>query len=148
MLIDGLEYHISEKDFEYHTRYGSKYAYFNPNAIENWYNKNMIRVYNHYTKEHLFLERVWANIGDNNLLFIDFPRMDGPIDSWCKAVTQYAIIKSWSDRAENELGGDFVRFTIDSIDKDNFCKVSDGYNSNSGWYARGAFYKIIKTCKM
>ena len=30
------------------------------------------------------------------------------------------------------------------IKEDGYCRVSDGYNKPSGWYARDAFYKINK----
>lgn len=144
MIIDGLEYHTSEENFNHYSSYGGRFAYFH--IGDEWYDKNNIRVYNHTTKEHYFLEKVWPNLGDNNLLFIDFPRTDAPIDSWSSHATQYAKVRSWAH--SHILSGDFVRFTIESIDKDNYCKITDGHNYPHGWYARDCFYKIQKIFKM
>ncbi|TXG86406.1 MAG: hypothetical protein E6R13_00610 [Spirochaetes bacterium] len=151
MIINGIEYHLSEQSFEHLLNSTGKYAYFHnhdENVPGSWYNKNNLRVYNHHTNEHYYLERVWPNVGDNNLLFLDFSRNDGPTYSWCQYVTQHANVSAWMNNSDKGPSKDFVRFTIDYIDKDNFCKVSDGYNKNIGWYARGCFYKILKVFKV
>jgi len=141
-IIDGLEYPISEEDFEYISRRGSKFAYVSNNP-DNWHDKKNIRVYNHNTKKHFYLEKVWPKVGDNNLLFIDFPRTDAPVDSWSSDATQYAKVTAWGS-GDRGHSGDFVRFKIIEIDKDNYCRVDDGFNKPSGWYARSCFYKINK----
>lgn len=151
MLINGIEYHLSEQSFQNLLNSTGKYAYFHnhdENVPDSWYNKNNLRVYNHHTNEHYYLERVWPNVGDNNLLFLDFSRNDGPTYSWYQHVTQHALVTTWAEHSDKGPASNFVRFTIDYIDKDNFCKVSDGYNKNSGWYARGCFYKILKIFKI
>lgn len=142
--IDGLEYPISERSFEYmkHSGY-SNFAYSNNNT-ENWNDKKHIRLYNHITKQHFYLERVWPKIGDNNLIFVDFPRTDAPPESWSQHATQYAKVRSWGQSREN-YHGDFIRFKIIEINKNDYCKVDDGYNEQtSGWYTRDSFYKINK----
>ncbi|MFA5586368.1 MAG: hypothetical protein WDA02_07485 [Saccharofermentanales bacterium] len=142
--IDGLEYPISERDFEYMKNSGySNFAYVNNNP-DKWHDKKHIRVYNHITKQHFYLEKVWPEVGDNNLIFVDFPRTDAPTDSWSQHATQYAKVRSWG-QSRDEHHGDFIRFKIIQINDDNYCKVDDGYNEQpSGWYARDSFYKINK----
>lgn len=140
-IISGeLEYPISEEKFKWIEKSGSRYAYVNNNP-DNFHDKKHIRVYNHNTKHTFFLENIEVKVGDNNLLFIDFPRTDAPIDSWSKDSTQYATIRTWN---RDNYQGDFVRFTIVEIGKDGMCRVSDGHNEPHGWYARSCFYKINK----
>lgn len=140
MILAGLEYHLSEEGF----KRKKGYAYFNPNADVNWHDKRTIRVFNHNTNEHYYLENVWPSIGDSNLLFIDFPRTDSPIGSWSSDSSQTCKPVVW---AREELKGEFVRFKIHEIDKDNYCRVDDSYNKPFGWYARSCFYKITKKLK-
>lgn len=144
-IIDGIEYPISERDFDYLQRGGwSNYAYVNNS--DNFNDKRNIRVYNHNTKEHYYLEGVWPEIGDGNLLFVTFPKTDAPRTSWSQHATQHASVRTWG--AREGYTGEFVRYTIEEISKDNYCKVSDGYNHGaSGWYARDSFYKINKITK-
>lgn len=145
MLIDGLEYFISEKNFNHLPNSlggGCKSPYFS--IGKNWYDKTHIRVYNMYTKEHFFLEQAFPKIGDSNLLFVDFPRSDAPTDSWASDATQHANIRTWANHMKNGLGGDFIRYKILNIDQHNYCKASDEYNEPSGAYALDAFYKIHK----
>jgi hypothetical protein len=145
VLIDDLLYPITKSNFKYNIKFGSpKYCYSLFDSSD-FYNRKYLRVYNHSTKEHYYLERAWPDITDNNLLFVDFPRSDGPIDSWASHVTQHACIRTW---AREGYVGEFVRYKIVEIGKDNYCKVEDGYNSPSGWYARDCFYKINKRFKI
>lgn len=120
--------------------WGSAYHYFNPS--DKFYDKQHLRVYNHKTNQVFYLERVYPTIGDNNLLFVDFPRTDGYVEN--QKCTQYAIIRTWSDGRSKEHSGDFVRFTIEHINEDRFCRINDGYNKPSGVYASNCFYKINK----
>jgi hypothetical protein len=147
-IIDGLVYPITPKSFGYLVNSGySRYAYTNNNP-DSFTDKQNIRVYNHTTKEHFYLEAVWPELGDNNLLFVDFPRSDGPTSSWSNHVTQHAVIRTWG-QSRGAQAGDFVRFTIESMDKDNYCRVNDGYNEHhSGSYSRGCFYKVVKIFKI
>lgn len=143
MVIDGLEYPITESNFEHiSSRVSGKYAYYS--ISENFNDKRNIRIYNHSTKEHYFLEQVWPKIGDTNLLFVDFPRDDAPMDSWYSHATQHANIRTW---ARNELSGELVRYRIIGIDEHNYCRVDDGYNTPSGVYHRSCFYTILKKFK-
>lgn len=141
VTIDGLEYPISERSFDYLIRSAnSQYAY--ASNSENFHNKKNIRVYNHTTKEHYYLENVVVEVGDEGLLFVDFPKTDGPRNSWSERATQVVKIRTWG---REEHRGEFVRYEITEIDKDNYCRVDDGYNKHkSGWYARDCFYKVIK----
>jgi hypothetical protein len=142
-IIDGIKYPITPESFERLKNRGSIFAY-ESNNPDNFYDKRNIRVYNHNTKYHYYLENVEVKIGDSNLLFIDFPRSDGPMGSWDSSVTQHAIVKSWG-QSRGVHAGCFVRFRIDAIDKDGYCRVYDGYNENhSGLYARNCFYEINK----
>lgn len=139
--IDGLEYPIPEDKFKWIANgENSRYAYVNNNP-DNYMDRKNIRVYNPVTKKHYYLENVEVKVGDNNLLFVDFPRTDAPVDSWSQHATQYAIIRNWN---RDNYQGDFVRYEILEINKNGMCKVSDGYNEPSGWYARDSFYKINK----
>jgi len=147
VMIDGLEYPISDRSYDYLIRSGySNFIYVNNNP-DDWNDKINIRVYNHQTKEHFYLEKVWPEIGDNNLIFVDFPRTDAPTNSWSPDATQYAKIRSWG-QSRGEHYGDFIRFKIVGIDKNNYCTVDDGYNhKHGGSYARNCFYKITKISK-
>lgn len=147
MIIDGLDYLVPEDKFKWILNgFGSKYAYANPNAEKNWYDKTLIRVYNHIKKEHYWLERVWPEVGDSNLLFVDFPRSDAPTYSWASDATQHALVRTWAHfKKPEEIANDFIRYKITHIDQWNYCNVDDGYNKpdNSG-YARDCFYRITK----
>ena len=145
VVIDGLEYPISERNYEYLVNGGwPKFIYTNNNP-ENFHDKSHIRVYNHKTKEHYYLENVVVKPGDSNLLFVDFPRTDAPTDSWSSDASQHANIRCWN---RNDLPKwDFVRYKILSINDNGMCWVDDGYNEPSGWYARDCFYKINKIMK-
>jgi hypothetical protein len=142
MIIDDLEYPILEKNFKFIQNSG-KFAYKNNNE-NNWNDKNELRIYNHFTKEHFLLIRKWDLApGDNNLIFVDFPRTDGPTNSW---TTQHALVKCHNDSKPGLLG-DFMRFTILSIDRNGYCDVTDGYNTGMGAFARDCFYSINKILK-
>lgn len=138
--IDGLEYPC-----RYPENYRFDKCLYCSNS-DKLYNKKNIRVYNPKLKQHCYLEWYWPNIGDTNLLFVTFPRTDGPVDSWSSSVTQHVNITTWT--RENMIG-EFVRFRIISINEDNYCRVSDNWNyKNDGIYARDAFYKINKIFEM
>lgn len=146
MKIDGLEYLVTEEDFKYLQNRGSSFAYALQDN-EDFYNRKFLRVYNHNTKEHYYVESVYPKVGDSNLLFIDFPRSNAPVDSWMSGTTRHANITSWN-KSEKDLGNDFVRFTIEYIDKEGYCQLFDGRKKCGGWYSRSCFYKINKVFKM
>lgn len=140
--IDGLKYPISQDKFKWiQNGENNRYAYINNNP-DNYMDRKHIRVYNPNTKKHYFLERVDdIKVGDNNLLFVDFPRTDAPADSTWQHATQYAVIRTWN---RDNYQGDFARYEIVSIRKDGYCVVSDGYNTPHGYFSGDAFYKINK----
>lgn len=143
ILIGGLEYPITEKNWKYLQWQGTGYPY--ANNSEDFNDKRHIRVWNKHTKEHYFLEKGWPEIGEGGLVFVIFPRTDGPTNSWASYVTQHVNIKTWGGKRD----GEFVRFEIKSIDKHNYCTVTDGYNkTNGGIYARDSFYTVNKITKI
>lgn len=139
-IIGGLEYPISEGNWKYLQWQGTSYPY--ASNVDDFNDKRHIRVWNKHTKQHFFLEKGWPEIGDMGLVFVTFPRTDGPINSCASYVTQHVNIRTWGGV---ERDGEFVRYEIKSIDKNNFCVVTDGYNkTNGGVYARDCFYLVNK----
>lgn len=131
--LDGLDYDINQNTKHKVYVNGQGYIY---KSLDD--NKKHIRFYDHINNKTYYVERVWPNVGDNCLLFIDWSRYDGPTDSWSPDTTQYLKIPS------SAISNMPFRFTITYIDCENFCKVNDGTNNHGGWHARNCFYKINK----
>ena len=99
-------------------------------------NLRHICVFNHNTNTHYYLEHVIPKEGDEGLVFVDFV--------WNRTYRhKCALILQWAHYLTDGRQNEFVRCKIEKIREDGYCKISDGYNKDSGGSRRGdMFYKV------
>jgi hypothetical protein len=132
-IIGGYEYPIAPKDWDFISRaYNGRYVFFSPDGE----NLKYVRVYNPFTEEHFYIERVWPEVGESGLLFFDTSRLH----------KNQCFVKTWSDRKECSPN-EFVRYEIQGINENNYCIAFDGSNKPSGVYRRDCFYKVVNIHK-
>ena len=137
--IDDIEYEYTDREFELIKTFATCYAV---HCLDE--NNHNIRVYNHHTKEHYYLERADLNNYKEGLLFVNVSHRHsfGGVERFA-----VAVVNTWA--YFNPSLGEFIKYDVMSVNKSRYCMIKDNFNTPLRYHSHSAdyFYKINSITK-